>query len=327
MDGDVARVEQALDAGAELDYETDDSAGIQRPLFLAATRGHTKLFRLLVNRGADVRRATSTGETALLEAAKHDHAEIVAICLEVDGSTERRNETLRHAVASGAARTVHYLLEHGAEPDARSATTLTALHFAAQMRPPAYESGDAAKIVRALLDKGADLHATTASGETLFHLACKNEFAPDAWLDQLRELGARIDEPDAWGMTPLWAAAHANHTARVIWLLSRGADPNARTTKDSAIAKAGVSVYEIARPKSDLKLLAALRDAGAVLPASLKPPPPVVEPFRVGAQVSHPKFGVGEIVAREGTGEQLKLTIEFADGKKILLARFVSPRA
>lgn len=327
MDGDVARAKQALEAGAELDHEADDSAGTQRPLFLAATRGHTKLFRFLVDRGADVRRATPTGETPLLEAAKHDHPEIVAICLEVDDAIDRRNEALRHAVASGAARTVKYLLERGAEPKALSATGMTVLHCAAQMRPPAYANGAAARIVRALLDNGADLQARTETGETLFHLACKNEFVPDTWLAHLRELGARIDEPDAWGMTPLWTAARGNRTALVIWLLSCGADPNAKTTKSSAIAKAGVSVYEIARPTADLKLLAVLRDAGAVLPASLQPAPPVVDPLRVGAQVRHPKFGDGEIVARDGVGEQLKLTIAFADGKKTLLARFVSPCA
>jgi hypothetical protein len=168
--------------------------------------------------------------------------------------------------------------------------------------------------------------AALASGETLFQLACKNEHAPDSWLDQLRELGARIDEPDAWGMTPLWTAARANHTSRVIWLLSHGANPNAKTTKDSAIAKAGVSAYEIARASADFNLLSALRTAGAALPADMQPKPAAVDPLRVGARVTHPKFGDGEIVARDGLGEQLKLTIAFADGKKVLLAKFVTPQ-
>lgn len=327
MDGDVARVEQALASGAQLDYEAEDSGGIQRPLVLAATRGHVGLFRFLVARGADLARRTPSGETVLLEAAKHDQAEIVAICLELDPSTALKNEALRCAVGSGSARTVRVLLDRGADPNARSETGRTAVHATAQMRPASYTSGDAARIVRALVDSGGDLHAATDDGDTVVHLACNSDFVSDAWLDQLRELGARIDDANAWGMTPLWTAARTNRTERVFWLLSRGADPNAKTTRDSAIAKAGVSVYEIARPRADLKLLAALRDAGAVVPASMRAAPPVVDPLRVGARVSHPKFGTGEIVAREGAGEQLKLTIAFADGKKVLLAKFVSPSA
>ena len=266
IDGDLQRVKAAIEAGADLEYEEE---GAQRPADLVAARGHTELFRFLLARGVAVRRPT------LLEAATHDHAAIVALCLDVDPQGQRA--ALQCAVRSGSPRTLQYLLDHG-----------------------------------------ADLHARTDDGATLFHLACASESAPESWLDHLAQLGARIDEPDAAGSTPLWAAAHAGRTARVVWLLAHGANPNARTT-------AGASVYESAA--SELKLLAALRDAGAIVPASMKAPAvaQAADPFAVGATVRHPKFGVGEVVARDGVGEQLKLTIAFGDGKKVLLARFVSP--
>jgi ankyrin repeat protein len=108
-DGEIARVEKALLAGAKLDYVAVDSAGIQRPLFIAATYGHTKLFRLLLDRGAKLAEETSKGETVLLEAAKHDHVDIVAICLDAD-DTNDLDELLRRAVRAGAARTVQHLL-------------------------------------------------------------------------------------------------------------------------------------------------------------------------------------------------------------------------
>ncbi len=45
--------------------------------------------------------------------------------------------------------------------------------------------------------------------------------------------------------------------------------------------------------------------------------------LRAGARVRHPLFGVGTVVRREGSGEDLKLTVAFAGaGPKRLLARF-----
>ena len=40
-------------------------------------------------------------------------------------------------------------------------------------------------------------------------------------------------------------------------------------------------------------------------------------------RVRHAKFGEGDVVALEGTGDQAKLVIDFADGRKTLLRRFV----
>ncbi|MCB9570132.1 MAG: hypothetical protein H6710_23480 [Myxococcales bacterium] len=40
-------------------------------------------------------------------------------------------------------------------------------------------------------------------------------------------------------------------------------------------------------------------------------------------RVRHPKFGDGEVVSRSGAGAQEKLVIDFPDGRRTLLARFV----
>lgn len=52
---------------------------------------------------------------------------------------------------------------------------------------------------------------------------------------------------------------------------------------------------------------------GFVLPAPDPGPP----------QVRHARFGVGTVVAREGSGEAEKLTVAFADATRVILARFV----
>ena len=45
----------------------------------------------------------------------------------------------------------------------------------------------------------------------------------------------------------------------------------------------------------------------------------------VGDQVTHPKFGEGEVIDRSGEGDQEKVRVRFADKERVLLARFVSP--
>ncbi len=49
--------------------------------------------------------------------------------------------------------------------------------------------------------------------------------------------------------------------------------------------------------------------------------------FDVGATVRHPRFGGGQILDREGSGKQLKLTIQFANyGRKKILPAYTRLR-
>lgn len=56
-------------------------------------------------------------------------------------------------------------------------------------------------------------------------------------------------------------------------------------------------------------------------PSRTAAPPPAVAPHPRRAR--HPKFGDGEVLAVEGTGEAQKVVVAFASGKKTLLRRFV----
>ncbi len=49
-----------------------------------------------------------------------------------------------------------------------------------------------------------------------------------------------------------------------------------------------------------------------------------VQVFR-GMQVRHPKFGVGSVVSWTGSGANMKLTLNFANGRKTIMARFCEP--
>jgi hypothetical protein len=48
--------------------------------------------------------------------------------------------------------------------------------------------------------------------------------------------------------------------------------------------------------------------------------------FPIGRRVRHAKFGKGDVVGRQGTGEALKIEVRFEDGVTRLLAvAFIQP--
>lgn len=68
----------------------------------------------------------------------------------------------------------------------------------------------------------ADINVKDIHGQTLFH-----EVARDWGVELgsfMKEVGAKYDEPDNYGRTPLFVAVSANNTEMVNWLIeNRGA--------------------------------------------------------------------------------------------------------
>jgi ankyrin repeat protein len=294
---------------------------------LAATRGHARLFRWLLDRGA----ALPPGAPSFFEAITHDQVGVVTLCLEAgltldqtDSATGRLPLTV--AVGAGAARVVTLLLQRGAAVDAAApGDGGTAVHAVGRMPAQAYASGVATAIMISLFEAGAKVDAVDAQGRTLLHEACGNAALPAGMLEVLLSLDIPLDARDMWGTTALWVAASGSRLDLVTVLLARGADPNVVTTADSPLARRGTSVYEAARERGELKLLSTLRDAGATTVAADSAAPGPLDPFGIGSVVTHARFGTGEVVATEGAGADRKLTIAFAGDTRVLHAKFVTP--
>lgn len=126
--GDIGQIKQLLAEGADV-----NEPGLATPLFYAVQRNHTDAARLLIERGADVNRASTWG-TPLHEAAKRGNAEIVAL-----------------------------LLEKGADPTVTASKGMTPLHSAAE--------GGSVEVTQFLLDHGADINALTTLDEPPIHFA------------------------------------------------------------------------------------------------------------------------------------------------------------
>lgn len=320
IDGDVDRAAEALGRGAHLALGGTS-------LVLAATRGHARLFRWLLDRGA----ALPPGARPFFEAIAHDQVAIVTLCLEAGLTVDQPDPTtgrlpLTTAVGAGAARVVTLLLQRGAAIDAAAAGDGdAAVHAVGRMPARAYTSGVATAIMSSLFEAGAKVDVTDARGQTLLHAACANDALPAAMLEVLLSLDIPLEAKDAWGSTALWIAAHGSRLDLVTVLLARRADPNVVTTKDSPLARRGTSVYDAARERGQLKLLSVLRDAGATAGIAGSAAPGPVDPLGVGASVTHVRFGTGKVIAAEGAGPDRKLTVAFEDDTRVLQERFVAP--
>jgi ankyrin repeat protein len=111
-----------------------------------------------------------------------------------DGSTP-----LMLAAAKDSTEVARFLIERGADLNARDLQGNTALHEAAYT--------DSEGVVKLLIGKGADVNAIDLKGRTPLHRAAGSQIKLDPQLiDYLIAHGARVNAHDGEGDTPLHAA-------------------------------------------------------------------------------------------------------------------------
>lgn len=107
QDGDVLRVTQLLDAGAEV------STGCHYPLRISAIRGHVELAKLLLQAGSDVH---VDDDYPLRMAAYHGHVEIVGIFIKAGANIGANNHgALRAALIRCHDEVVDILVKAGSD--------------------------------------------------------------------------------------------------------------------------------------------------------------------------------------------------------------------
>jgi ankyrin repeat protein len=142
------------------------------PLDLCASRGgNTRIARLLITRGC--RPTIITFLHALGHFQRHGagNYDVAALCLEAGVNIDEREggRTLLHAFANqGDLVATRWLLDHGAEVDARDQGNNTPLQKAC-------ERNSTLSVVKLLLERGASRTATNNDGETALDLAIKND--------------------------------------------------------------------------------------------------------------------------------------------------------
>jgi len=252
--GDLAVVRALVERGARVDQDRT----YLTPVTLAARRGALDLVEFLRARGATVSVLTSVylgdadavrrelgrepalaglkdeeGTPLLLHAAQALSTEVVGLLLgggaaigeaDPDGETAlHRAADLRGAPPAAARAMATFLLDHGADPNARNWDEVTPLHQAVRARNVA--------VVEVLLARGAEVDARDKGGSTPLRRA-------------VSATGASGTAGTSALMAPLTRL-----------LLDHGADPDARDRR-------GVPVRASARAPEVLALLAASQRPG-----------------------------------------------------------------
>jgi len=266
--GDRETIRALLQRKADVNAAEPDGS---TALHWASYRDDVETADLLIRAGAKVNAATDLGVTPLWPASENGSSAMVRRLLEAGANPNLAlvaGETpLMVAARSGYPEVVEMLLAKGANPNAHGTRGQTALMWAVSQQHP--------EVVKALLAHHADLNlrsdmwtdvmavpphgylpynkAVPHGGETALMFAARVGDLASAKL--LVAAGANVKDADAWGVSATTLAAHSGFTDLVLFLLDKGADPNA--------APNGFTALHEAVMRRDEKMVASLLDHGA----------------------------------------------------------------
>lgn len=176
--------------------------------------------RILAARPDLIKAVDERGYTPLHVAARGGRLEIASFLVEKGADLEAKNPTgftpLFLAVLGKRLDAVKLLLDKGADPNAQTRFQTTPLFMAA-------ESGHV-EVIRLLIERGAKVNSVSPFYGTPLHRAAFMDF-PEA-AEVLLDAGADLKATDRHGRTPLHQAAQLGRVGIVRLFLERGADPN-----------------------------------------------------------------------------------------------------
>jgi ankyrin repeat protein len=216
-----AMLRKLIALGADLSCKNQQGDNM---LFRAASAGNAEIFGLLLDHGFKADEKNGWGATPLIYALRANAVDIVRLLvskgIDLEAASEPSFPLLHHAVFSGKAEAIHYLLDYGFGVDVKNeAEGATPLSLAVDFGNP--------EGARALAMRGADVNAADRNGQTPFLLAIKK--GRTDLVDLFLKKGANLSAVDSrTGKTVLHEAALRGYSGVVKTLLASGIQKNAK---------------------------------------------------------------------------------------------------
>lgn len=212
----------------------DDDADVKvSPVYYASHMGLEKIVELLVrtqNRSPDGQ--CPSGQTALAAAAYNGHFEVARFLLDNGADVEARDirgrTALFAACRGGSEQVLQLLLERGASALVTADDGWTPLMTAC--------SHGRTDLVKILLDKGADAAAADDCGCTPIMIALQKEHVDNRVVEMILDQGVDMTVPGADDLTPLSYAVLSGNTEAVGMMVDRGADMNTMTPEATRLS-------------------------------------------------------------------------------------------
>jgi len=237
------------------------AGGWLTPLMFATREGDLEIARTLIDAGADLNVVAGDGKDALGMAVFNGQYELASFLIDkhvnvnhadaqrftpLFWAVDRRNMELGTngfpwTVTTDPLPLIKKLLDAGADPNAvvnntprgRNRNASPRIVFASALHRAAF-AGDL-ELSKLLLSYGADPHAVSSDRESMLEAAAGLALIPGYQVSHpnaervelaklLVELGEDVNWADAYGITPLMAAANLGDTPLVQYLVDQGAD-------------------------------------------------------------------------------------------------------
>ena len=215
---DLETADALIRAGADVNVANDLRT---TPLSLACTNANAGLVQRLLDAGANPNTPIATGETPLITCAGTGNTDAVRALLARGADVNARETTQNQTALMWAATERHpemvkLLIAHGADLQARTKRGFSALHFAARV-------GDV-ESAQLLLAAGTDINIRSQPSSTDKPMPG----APGNYTGGTGRVGGPSYEATvSAGSTPLLVATVRAQVPFALFLLERGADPNA----------------------------------------------------------------------------------------------------
>ena len=281
---ELARTQALVKSSPDL-IDALDEKGVTL-LQKAADDGRLTVAEFLLGHGADIERASGSGDTALHHAAAHGRRAMVEFLLgrkaRIDAKDRMGNTALFDAAGNGFLAVAKLLLEHGAKAGQVNAGGVTPLHRAA--------ANNQAALVELLLKHGASVDALTRAGESPLHQAAEKDSVDAA--EVLVRAGADVNLPPpplGSRSSMLLRSVRALRVPLVQLLATNRADLNQAFLTPGATGNRQVAPLRAAVEMGSREIVDVLLRAGA----------DVNQPDSFGSQPLHAAVAIGNVPIAE----------------------------